>query len=369
MSVIIKSNQKSVKNMGNLFGLSKTDYVFFADFNLDVYRAYKDGAMSNLTFSEALDFKRPSAATYIDDKNAVKVAAIDEPRFQNDKNGGRGLLLSSPRSELLSNPYAPATQTITVTTETGWMVLIVKGSGSATISGTAVADSTFNQLVAKEGSPAFAQLTGASGNITVTVTGSLEVFGMNHSQSTRVPSVDFTPAGATVTSQDFLQINTALVEALMSGKKSFTVLLTYRHRQSNILSGKSNLFTLKDDSVTYGGLYATTSGGSTPRLNVATLSGNSNSTVKQVLEYSAINTERRKIAVTYSALEGRFQAAENGMVYTSYADDQPTELNISRVLISSANNYVSHSANISAESFVLYDYKMTLDELSDLTKP
>lgn len=367
MSVIIKSNQKSVKNMGNIFGLSKTDYVFFADFNLDVYRAYKDGAMSNLTFSEALDFKRPSTATYIDDKNAVKVAAIDEPRFQNDKNGGRGLLLSPYRTELLSNPYAPATQTITID-KSGLVTLIVKGSGSATISGTAVADSNANQLVAKEGFPAFAQLTGASGNITVTVTGSLEVFGLSHNQLAAAV-LDFVPAGATVTSQDFLQINTTLVEALMSGKKSFTALLTYRHRQLNHLGGKGNLFTLKDNSVTYGGLYAQTSGGSDSRFNVVTLAGNSNSPLKRVLEYSAINTARRKIAVTYSALEGKFQASENGMVYNSYSDTQPTELNISRVLISSANNYISQSANISAESFVLYDYKMTLDELSDLTKP
>lgn len=362
MSVVIKSNQKSTKNMGSLLGAVSSDYKLLANFNLGIYIDRSDNILKDMSFSDMFLFKRASNGVYVGDSNQIVTVKNDEPRFQLGEDGTRRLLMSTAKTELLSNPYSPTTQTVTVDAG-GYVFLRVKGTGQAVLSGAAIDTAGDNQLIAKEGELGVAKIAGEGGILTVTVTGSLSVFGMSKA------STDFTPNGDTKTAADTLEVDPILADKLLNASPSFTMVMTYRESlSSRISTSKSSIFSFVESTErnAYEGLYIGRIGGSNPRLTGDLLKGTSNSNVGSVNAYEATGTQTRKTAVTFSSADTNFRVASNGTVYKS-STYIPTPLAAKRILISTANTYLSRTYNTEIESLAFYDYAMTDSQLLEIT--
>lgn len=120
-----------------------------------------------------ISFTRASVATYRDASGVRRVAAVNEPRFDHDKNGNPlGLLVERSNTNFLLNSLAPATQTTQVLS-TGTYTLSVEGSGSASVAGNTA--TIAGGGTATEGNSITFQIT-ALGSLTVTVTGMLTAF-------------------------------------------------------------------------------------------------------------------------------------------------------------------------------------------------
>lgn len=107
-----------------------------------------------------VNYSRSTAATYTDKNNDVKVAAINEPRFERN-----GLLIDGQSTNLIPTSATLTTQTLAV--QAGTHTLSFYGTGSVLLSGVAtgtIAGAGANNRVALT-------FTATAGNLTLTVTG------------------------------------------------------------------------------------------------------------------------------------------------------------------------------------------------------
>lgn len=120
-----------------------------------------------------ISFSRASTATYRDASGVRRVAAVNEPRFDHDKNGNPlGLLVERDNTNYLRNSLTPVSQT-TQTLNVGVYTLSCEGAGAVSlISNSAVVTGAGT---ATEGNPIVFQVTTA-GTVDVTVTDPLETF-------------------------------------------------------------------------------------------------------------------------------------------------------------------------------------------------
>lgn len=174
MSTLIKSKEAANKSIGKYYGADIDDFSVMLDFEKGKY-LYKDGTLKELSLTQALSTVRSASASYIGNDGTYQEVPANTPRITYNKSlGVRGLLLESESANLLTNPRAPSTQTVTITNAVAntALVLSVYGTGSATISGNVIAAGT-----ATENNPV-AVKTAAIGSqtVTVTVTGSLSKF-------------------------------------------------------------------------------------------------------------------------------------------------------------------------------------------------
>lgn len=368
MSVVIKSNQKSTKNMGSLLGTVYSDYKLLANFNLGVYIDKSDNTLKDMSFSDMFLFKRASKAVYVGDSNEIVTVNEDEPRFQLGEDGIRRLLMSRAKTEMLSNPYSPATQTVTVSESAGYVYLRVKGTGQAVMSGAAINTAGNNQLVAKEGQLGVARTLEGGGALTVTVNGSLSVFSLSKASDVSA-STDFVPNDGTGTATDTLEVDPILADKLLKAAPSFTMEITYRESlSSSISTQKSTIFAFVESTErsAYEGLYVHRTGGGSPRITADLLKGTSNMQVGRILKHEDTGTYKRKLAVSFSSTDTNFRLATNGTVYQSDTYT-PTPIEAKRILISTANAFLSNTYNLEIESLAFYDYAMTDSQLLELT--
>ena len=370
MSVIIKSNQKATKSLGDIFGIKgPRDYSVLLDFNQQIY-LQKTGETKRLSFAEAVSFKRASKATYLDETNTLRVAEINEPRIHYDKRTEKkGLLIEPSHTELLSNIYTPATQTIAVTHSTAdRLMLSVKGSGSATISG--VVSSTTNEFTATEDNPVMLATTG-SGDVTVTVSGSLEVFSLHKIYATQgsYPFM-FPPLGVTATSADNASLNADLFAQALAGKTQCTVVMHVKEAKrptaANTYNNRQNVFTLWNTQASNNGIYLTRTTGNSSRFNSVFLGTVDNTPIKNTTKENANSNYDHTYVLSYSDSGASAMVARNGEVTVVDGDFtvSPTTL-----LIGSPSTYIAGSAvGGIITAIVIYPYKMTYAQVQELSK-
>lgn len=370
MSVIIRSNQKATKSLGDIFGIKgPRDYSVLLDFNQQIY-LQKTGETKRLSFAEAVSFTRASKATYLDETNKLKVAEINEPRIHYDKRTEKkGLLIEPNHTELLSNTYAPTTQTIAVTHSTSdRLMLSVKGSGSATISG--VVSSPTDEFTATEGNPVMLATTGA-GNVTVTVSGSLEVFSLHKitAQQGSYPFM-FVPQGLTATSADNAILNADLFAQILAGKIECTILMhvkeAKRPNAATTYNNRQNVFTLWNSNASNNGIYLTRTTGNSSRFNSVFLGTANNTPIKNTTKDNANSNYDHTYVLSYSDSGATAMTARNGEV---------TEVNgaftvsPSTLLLGSPSTYLASSAvGGIITMLVVYPYKMTYAQVQELSK-
>lgn len=366
MTVIIKSNEVSTKNMGNLFGLSKTDYSLLLDFNLGEYRTKSGGVISKTTLAEAISLTRSTKATYIDTNNDIKEAAINEPRIQHDKDTGKqGLLIERGFVELLTNPYLPATQTIQREANANdLLILTVKGSGSATVSGGVTANGG-STLTATEGNPATFAVT-TTGSVTITVTGALEVFSMKLLYSTGgIQSLAFPPQGITTVAADVCSLSPAMFDQVIRGRKACTILMRLVHSPKssfNSYQSGNNIFALVNAEKTVG-LYVYMNTGANSVYNATSVS--SGATIKNVNKLVNDGVRSHAYAYTFDNYGADAIAARNGEATVS---NGAFDLRADKLILGSPTGWnFSQNLNGIITALVVYPYKMTYEEMERLT--
>lgn len=371
MTIIIKSNEVSTRNMGNLFGLSKTDYLLLLDFNLGEYRTKSGGVITKTTLADAISLSRASKATYINSSNEIKEAAINELRIQYDKDTGKqGLLIESGFTELLANPYAPITQTaqVTIASFVDLVVLTVKGSGSAVVSGAVTANGG-STLTATENSPV-SFLPNAVGTtpVTITVTGQLEVFSL---KAKYVQSLSFAPVGQTVVAIDSCSLSSAMFNATIANRKECTILMRLvENKKTNIsalgasTNTSNNIFALRNTASNKAGIYVYRDTGINSVYNARFLLSDT-TIVKSVNKIVNDSVREHTYALTYDNYGADAILARNGEATVS---DGAYDLRPDKLLLGSQTDW-NFSANLNGiiTSLVIYPYKMSYEEMVNLT--
>lgn len=216
MSVMIRSDKNCTNSLGNIYEIkSNLDFLFLLDFNLDEYVAKTQNGFKRLTLPEAISVSRATQGYYIARDGSEKLAQPNTPRLSyRESHNSTGLLLEGVRKNLLANPESPATQSITISNalSTSILVLSVRGSGSAVISGAGVQASSG---AATEGNPVNARMVaGSSQSVTITVTGDLTFFQLELiSGSTETHTASSSLKGITERDSDKFQLS-----ALLSAK-------------------------------------------------------------------------------------------------------------------------------------------------------
>lgn len=230
MSIIIKSDQKSSNSLGNIYGLKgATDYALMLDFSRQDYILKDVNDITRLNIKDVITTERTTRAQYNKSDGSIALAEANEPRIHYMQDlSATGLLIERTTTNLLTNPHAPQTQTVTLPQEsTRTLILSVEGTGSATLSGALINDP--NRDSATQGYPqAVSVITvGAPDrDVTVTVTGNitsfqLEMVGTAHGGSC---ATTITPNGVSVRLADKISLSPSLSHLL---NNDVTILYNY----------------------------------------------------------------------------------------------------------------------------------------------
>lgn len=230
MSIIIKSDQASSSSIGNIFGInSKLDYTAMMDFTRQEYYIKDGGVKSEKSFEDLLRFTRASPAYYTDESGRDVLSGVNIPRFSSINNMQNfGLLMEGSIQNLLTNPFSPTTQTVSVPSNNSdaALVLSVKGSGSAVLSGSVLEDIRVGK--ATEGNPQVAIVPKSSGaqTVQITVTGELSHFQLEFKSGREggVSPSSIVPEGVVKRESDSLQLQPPLLD-LLAG--AFTIVLGF----------------------------------------------------------------------------------------------------------------------------------------------
>lgn len=186
MATVIKSNSVADQYIASGLQVSAPeDFKSKLDFTSEKYIV--NGVET--TLSQAISTIRGSVGGYLDNDGNYKTAAVNTPRIHKDPYAGKGLLCESTFSNVLVNPTAPATQTVSISpTVNNFVVLQVWGTGSASLNLGGI-----EKGVATQSSPLIIVPTssGASSAI-VTVSGALNHFQLFISNSAQVRQTKIT---------------------------------------------------------------------------------------------------------------------------------------------------------------------------------
>lgn len=364
MTIIIKSNQVATKHLGNIYGVADTGYVLFADFGLNEYHTKIGGQIKPVTLSELLQFSRSSKASYLDTTNVIREVAANTPRIHFDPvSKKKGLLIEDKHTQLLSNIYAPATQTITITHDTTKrLVLSVKGSGSATISGSAEVEVN-SPVAATENNPVVYKST-VTGNITITVTGSLSAFSLHWADNNGISPKMFTPVGTVEVAEESCEINRTLLAQVMGGATEFTVVMkvveTYRTKDI-AFAGKVFYLATGDTSEARKGIYINNNTDETPTLKYTLLTDAGG--VATILKPAIINKLDQTIIVSHKPNSTKIKVNSDAI----YAPTEPYSM-VLNILQLGTNNRWSKLGTLNGiiTSVIVYPYAMTASQLAAL---
>lgn len=369
MSVIIKSNQKATKSLGDIFGLrGPTDYSLILDFNQQIYLRKGVGGRQ-LKLSEAIDFTRASKGTYLDETNTLRTAEVNEPRIHYDPiSGKKGLLLETGHTQQLANPHTPASQIINLTHSTGdRLILSCKGSGKVSLSGNVSLVSGSPEF-ATENNPAMYQTTG-TGDVNVVVEGTLEVFSLHFVNSIGGSNVRmFTPQGLSSVSSDVCKLSPTLFSEILSGKANYTILLNVREFKrpaEGAYTSRSNVFALLEPSSGNKGMYVYRRTGSNPRTQTSFLD-QTGSTVKSTNKATSDTIYNHTHVLSVGNRGANVLVARNGEVDVL---DDSYSINPTEMVLGSTVPWLSGSyLNGIITSLVIYPYKMTYEQVQELSK-
>lgn len=259
MTLFIKSNESSNRNMGSVLNTPTKDYALLLDFSMNKFLLKDGDGVRELTFSEALVFSRNSKATYINQSGEVKEAEANEPRFHFDsKSGNSGILLRAGRTNLLDPNFKSGTTTVNIKHySSDQYALYVNGSGSATISGSGLTG--YAGLTATEGKPVYVK-TSVTTDVTITVAGDLNQVSLTQTSfrsTNKFPRLPFPESTAREESES-LEINSSLMKGILSSLDSFTVLVSYYTPNTpSFVTGTNNVMSFLDSSVSENGIFFT----------------------------------------------------------------------------------------------------------------
>lgn len=370
MALILKSNAVASRDLGNIYGLNgPMDFVAVLDFESEQYVVQGQSKK----FAEVVNFARDSPAGYTDASGIDRVAAVNEPRFHLVRETGRrGLLLEGSGGNLLLNPEAPATQTVTADragSGSAYFTLQVWGTGSATISASdAIAEAS--GLTATAGNPitiCFAATVNQV-DLTVTVSGSLERFELQRTLQTAGGSFLPVPLPVGVTSRaaETAELSAAMMSGLL-GANEGTVLIG-RARKPDLLPGSAyfgQVAYVMDSTRPNGGVYLL----QTSKTTVAFDGVEPDATaVAKAFNMPCANIS----SVTFGASwrDGGAEAllANNGIIIQN---DGPLTLSApdKLVLAGSAPTHANYSSpNSLLTHVVIWNRMLTADELHEATK-
>lgn len=365
MTIIIKSNQVATKHLGNIYGVTDTGYVLFADFGLNEYHTKIGGQINPVTLSELLQFSRSSKASYLDATNVIREVAANTPRIHFDPvSEKKGLLIEDKHTQLLSNIYAPATQTIAITHDTTKrLVLSVKGSGSATISGSAEVEVN-SPASATENNPVVYKST-VTGNITITVTGSLSAFSLHWADTEGISPKMFTPVGTVEVTEESCEINRTLLAQVMGGATEFTVVMKVveTNRTKDIsFAQKSFYLATGDTSEARKGIYINKTMGASTVLKYSLITDEG--AVAAILKPADINKLDQTIVVSHKPNATKIKVNSDEI----YAPTEPYST-VLDILLLGTNKRWSKLGTLNGiiTSVIVYPYAMTAEQINSLT--
>lgn len=181
------ANENAIRLLKALTGSSATDINALRAAYADLVGASGWGAVDALpTF--ALDFTqgrtalpsvvtliRSTTATYFDATGVMQTAAANAARFDYDPvtRSPKGILLEEARPNLLANPAAPTTQSVTVTAQS--YTLSFYGTGSVVLSGAATGTVSGSGAFPARRTYTF---TPTAGTLTLTISGTVQFANM-----------------------------------------------------------------------------------------------------------------------------------------------------------------------------------------------
>ncbi|MFX9719769.1 hypothetical protein ABTO99_06340 [Acinetobacter baumannii] len=221
MSLILKSDKVATKSLGNINGLMDQDYVLFLDFENEHYYKKSGGVTAELSLADAVSYSKSNSniqKTMLKDGSILN-QSLTAPRFWKVSDASRfGMLVEEDQSNYFVNPFAPATQNITLPAGAKNVTVQCKGSGSVTVSGPNI-----STVIVSENSPATIQPQGGTWTqLTVTVSGSLEYVGCFRTSGINGRKSQLGPNPGI----EKPKVNDSLI-SLLSGASEFTVVMQH----------------------------------------------------------------------------------------------------------------------------------------------
>lgn len=361
MGVLIKSKEAANNSISKYYGTDIADFSVMLDFEKGRY-LYKDGTLKELSLTQALSTVRSASASYISNDGTYQEAPANTPRITYNKTlGVRGLLLESESSNLLTNPRAPSTQTVTITNAVANTVLVlsVYGTGSATISGNVIAAGT-----ATENNPVAVKASGTgSQTFTVTVTGSLSKFQLEKVDNGNNVATSFISDVSNSRGLERVSLSSVLAAKLSTAKT--IVCQAYLYPERIYTAGFSNyLYTIIGangiDKIT--NAKQASSGGDIRKMTVKTSTstggvGNRSDIGTQLGIDSLLTT-----AIAYDAGGLNIKTAANGIVQTLAGEG--AFVNYTNMDFGNRGK----ETNLIITKFMMFDRKLSEDELAKLTR-
>ncbi|MGM1431147.1 hypothetical protein ACS126_17970 [Sphingobacterium lactis] len=223
MATVIKSNNISTNNIGNLLETSLPSEGLTGFFDFSNGRYFAKG--SPVALGEVIDVGRLSPATGLDKSGNMVTYPNNTPRFHLVKSVNKyGLTLGDVKRNHFLNSNAPVTQTITIdegTENKFFLVVECEGSGSVTISG------AYSGTATQTAPLIIRTPTKAPFTITATVNGSLSFVSV--SKQTSAYGIDpsrVVTSGASVQKiQDVTSVKRDLFNTLYSATGSSTIFM------------------------------------------------------------------------------------------------------------------------------------------------
>lgn len=370
MSVIIKSNQKSNKSLGSIFAIKgPSDYSLMLDFNQQIYLKKKVGDQQ-ISFLEAVSLTRTTKATYLNESGVLKTAEANEARIHYDPiSGKKGLLLEAQHTQQLSNIHTPTSQSINVTHNANdRLILSCKGSGRVSLSGN-VSLVAGSPEYASENAPAMYQTT-ATGQVNVTVTGSLEVFSLHAANGLIGASPKmFTPLGLSAVTSDTCKLNPDLFNEILGGLTEYTILMNVREQKRpapGAFSSRNTVFALIDANPNdKKGVHLSRTLGGSPRFIHVFLNADG-TTVKNRTMLASDTIYNQTYVLSHSNNSTESYVARNGEVDVA---EGAFDLSQKELVLGSPTSYIATSClNGIITMLVVYPYKMTYAQVQELSR-
>lgn len=350
---VIKSNSVADKYIASGLQLSApVDFKSKLDFTSDKYIV--NGVET--TLFQAISTIRGSVGGYLDYDGNYKTAAVNTPRIHKDPVAGKGLLCESTATNVLANPSAPETQTVSISpTTNNYVVLQVWGSGSASLNLGGVEKGVANQSTPLVIIPTTSGVT----NATVTVIGTLTHFQLFISNSAQVRQTKI----LTTSSDDVHTFRPSL-----PNPKRGTLILkrTEIEWKNPSTSVGARVFTIVQLLNTTSGLFSlgTQKGSVSPKKSYYTRITNDNS---GVVPFSfGTSLAMGVIAVCYDIDTKVLKILENGTINNFTLPDYTDTVGFERYILgSTAATYWTNYNQIIKEAYV-YDRILTDSELLQL---
>ena len=174
MSLLVKSDVASTKNLGNVNGLKSTqDWVFYLDFETSEFLERVNGAVQAVTEPVIVSNSHSIVGSpkTMDRNGVLADSPANTLRYWKNKAGRYGVLTEDSRSNYFLNSATPTTQTISLPASSNAIAVSCIGTGSVTVTGTNLNES--GSVVTQSSPKAFTVVSAVAHSITVTVTGTL----------------------------------------------------------------------------------------------------------------------------------------------------------------------------------------------------